>query len=125
MFNRRIGSLSLSMDPEVYAERLRKAMLIAKTDIYIATTHNKGIMNGVDAVVLATGNDFRAVEACAHAYAARNGQYGSLSDVQVENGVFTFSLELPLALGTVGGLTSLHPLAKISLEILGKPLPPS
>jgi hydroxymethylglutaryl-CoA reductase len=78
-------------------------------------------MNGIDAVVLATGNDFRAIEACAHAYAARDGQYRGLTQIEIENGVFTFSIELPLALGTVGGLTSLHPLAKISLEILGNP----
>ena len=116
-----LDHLALSMDPEVYADRLRKAVLIANSDIYRATTHNKGIMNGVDAVVLATGNDFRAVESCAHAYAARSGQYKSLSDVSINDGIFTFSLELPLALGTVGGLTSLHPLAKISLEMLGKP----
>ncbi len=116
-----LDHLGLSMSPEAYAERLRKAVLIANTDVYRATTHNKGIMNGIDAVVLATGNDFRAVESCAHAYAARDGRYRPLSDVNVKDGQFTFSLELPLALGTVGGLTSLHPLAKISLEILGQP----
>ena len=66
-----LDHLGLSMDPEVYADRLRKAVLIANSDVYRATTHNKGIMNGIDAVVLATGNDFRAVESCAHAYAAR------------------------------------------------------
>jgi hydroxymethylglutaryl-CoA reductase len=111
----------LQMTPGVYAERLRMAARIAYLDIYRATTHNKGIMNGIDAVVLATGNDFRAIEACAHAYAARDGQYRGLTQIEIENGVFTFSIELPLALGTVGGLTSLHPLAKISLEILGNP----
>jgi hydroxymethylglutaryl-CoA reductase len=78
-------------------------------------------MNGVDSVVLATGNDFRAVEAGVHAYASRNGQYSSLSHAKIENGVFTFWMEIPLALGTVGGLTSLHPLVKMALEILGKP----
>ena len=78
-------------------------------------------MNGVDAVVLATGNDFRAVEAGIHAYAARNGKYSSLSHAKLENGIFTFWLEIPLALGTVGGLTSLHPLVKLSLEMLEKP----
>jgi hydroxymethylglutaryl-CoA reductase len=75
-------------------------------------------MNGVDAVVLATGNDFRAVEAGIHAYAAKSGQYSSLSHAKIENGVFTFWLEIPLALGTVGGLTTLHPLVKLSLEML-------
>jgi hydroxymethylglutaryl-CoA reductase len=78
-------------------------------------------MNGVDSVVLATGNDFRAVEAGVHAYASRNGQYSSLSHVKIEDGIFTFWIEIPLALGTVGGLTSLHPLVKMALEILGKP----
>jgi len=78
-------------------------------------------MNGVDSVVLATGNDFRAVEAGVHAYASRTGQYSSLSHAKIENGVFTFWMEIPLALGTVGGLTSLHPLVKMALEILGKP----
>jgi hydroxymethylglutaryl-CoA reductase len=78
-------------------------------------------MNGVDSVVLATGNDFRAVEAGVHAYASRNGKYSSLSHAKIENGIFTFWMEIPLALGTVGGLTSLHPLVKMALEILGKP----
>jgi hydroxymethylglutaryl-CoA reductase len=78
-------------------------------------------MNGVDAVVLATGNDFRAVEAGIHAYASRKGQYSSLSHAKIENGVFSFWLEIPLALGTVGGLTSLHPLVKLSLEMLENP----
>ena len=78
-------------------------------------------MNGIDAVVLATGNDFRAVEAGAHAYASRDGSYSSLSHASIENSVFKFWLDIPLALGTVGGLTSLHPLVKFSLEMLGKP----
>jgi hydroxymethylglutaryl-CoA reductase len=78
-------------------------------------------MNGIDAVVLATGNDFRAVEAGIHAYASRNGNYTSLSHTKIENGVFSFWLEVPLALGTVGGLTSLHPLVKLSLEMLENP----
>jgi hydroxymethylglutaryl-CoA reductase len=75
----------------------------------------------VDAVVLATGNDFRAIEAAGHTYAARSGKYRSLSEVKIENGKFRYSLKLPLALGTVGGLTSLHPLVKKSLELLGNP----
>jgi hydroxymethylglutaryl-CoA reductase len=78
-------------------------------------------MNGIDAVVLATGNDFRAVEAGIHAYASRNGNYSSLSHAKIEDGIFTFWLEVPLALGTVGGLTSLHPLVKLSLEMLENP----
>lgn len=104
-----------------FAANFQRAVNIARIDPYRATTHNKGIMNGVDSVVLATGNDFRAVEACAHTYACRDGVYRSLSECKVENGVFKFWLTLPIAIGTVGGLTSLHPLAKRSLELLGNP----
>jgi hydroxymethylglutaryl-CoA reductase len=78
-------------------------------------------MNGIDAVVLATGNDFRAVEAGVHAYASRHGIYSSLTHAKVEHGVFTFWIEVPLALGTIGGLTSLHPLVKLALELLHHP----
>ena len=108
-------------NPQEFAEKFVQAVAIAEIEPYRAVTHNKGIMNGVDAVVLATGNDFRAVEAGVHAYASRNGKYSSLSHAKIENGIFTFWMEIPLALGTVGGLTSLHPLVKMALEILGKP----
>jgi hydroxymethylglutaryl-CoA reductase len=108
-------------NPKEFAEKFVQAVRIAEIEPFRAVTHNKGIMNGVDSVVLATGNDFRAVEAGVHAYAARNGQYSSLSHAKIENGIFTFWMEIPLALGTVGGLTSLHPLVKMALEILGKP----
>ncbi len=104
-----------------FAEKFVRAIEIAKTETRRAVTHNKGIMNGVDAVVLATGNDFRAVEAGVHAYAARNSYYGSLTHAKIEDEVFTFWIELPLAVGTVGGLTSLHPLTKLAFEILQKP----
>lgn len=103
------------------AKRFKIAIRIAEEDTYRATTHNKGIFNGMDAVVLATGNDFRAIEAAGHAFASRSGKYRSLSHCQINDGLFTFELTVPLALGTVGGLTSLHPLAKKSLEILGNP----
>lgn len=109
------------MKAREFAARVVQAVRIAEIDPYRATTHNKGIMNGIDAVVLATGNDFRAVEACVHTYASRSGQYRSLSDCKIENDVFTFGMTVPLAIGTVGGLTSLHPLAKRSLEVLGNP----
>jgi hydroxymethylglutaryl-CoA reductase len=112
---------STEMLPDDFARRMMLAARIAAHDVSRAVTHNKGIMNGVDAVVLATGNDFRAVEASVHAYAARDGQYRSLSRVDIQDGQFRMELSLPLALGTVGGLTSLHPLAARSLEILGKP----
>ncbi len=108
-------------NPQEFAEKFVQAVSIAEIEPFRAVTHNKGIMNGVDSVVLATGNDFRAVEAGVHAYASRNGKYSSLSHAKIENGVFTFWMEIPLALGTVGGLTSLHPLVKMALEILGKP----
>ena len=109
------------IDAADFARRFQLAVDIARADPYRAVTHNKGIMNGVDAVVLATGNDFRAVEAAAHAFAARDGQYRSLSRCAVTDGEFTFELTLPLSLGTVGGLTKLHPLANLSLELLGRP----
>ena len=108
-------------NPKEFAEKFVRAVQIATVEPFRAVTHNKGIMNGIDAVVLATGNDFRAVEAGIHAYAGRNGQYSSLSQAKIENGIFTFSLEIPLALGTVGGLTSLHPLVKFSLQMLENP----
>jgi hydroxymethylglutaryl-CoA reductase len=108
-------------NPQKFAEKFRQAVQIASVEPYRAVTHNKGIMNGIDAVVLATGNDFRAVEAGAHAYASRSGQYRSLSHCEIKDGIFRFWIEIPLALGTVGGLTALHPMAKLSLEMLQKP----
>lgn len=114
-------NISASISPVEFANKIVRAVQIANAEPHRAVTHNKGIMNGVDAVVLATGNDFRAIEAGVHAYAARNGRYSSLTNARIENGIFSFGIELPLALGTVGGLTSLHPLAKLSLEILQKP----
>ncbi|MHA7055873.1 hydroxymethylglutaryl-CoA reductase, degradative [Aquimarina sp. M1] len=104
-----------------YAEKFVRAVQIAKIEPFRAVTHNKGIMNGIDAVVLATGNDFRAIEAGAHAYASKDGSYTSLTDAKIENNVFYFSIQIPLALGTVGGLTSLHPLVKLALHLLGNP----
>jgi hydroxymethylglutaryl-CoA reductase len=109
------------MTGEQFAWKFEKAVQIAQVDTYRAATHNKGIFNGIDAVALATGNDFRAIEACGHTWAARDGKYKSLTDIQIENGRFTYTLTIPLALGTVGGLTTLHPLAKKSLELLGNP----
>ena len=108
-------------DPDVFAQKMVQAVKIAEVEPFRAVTHNKGIMNGVDSVILATGNDFRAVEAGAHAYAARNGHYSSLSHAKIENDTFTFWLEIPLAIGTVGGLTSLHPMVKMALSILENP----
>jgi hydroxymethylglutaryl-CoA reductase len=104
-----------------FADTFIQAVRIAEVEPYRAVTHNKGIMNGVDSVVLATGNDFRAVEAGVHAFAARSGSYSSLTHASIENGMFKFWIELPLALGTVGGLTGLHPMVKTALELLGNP----
>lgn len=112
---------------ELVAQRIVEAWALAAVDPYRAATHNKGIMNGVDAVVIATGNDWRAVEAGAHAYAARGGLYRSLStwsfvpgDAAIGKGpALVGELELPLALGTVGGATRVHPLARFSLQLMG------
>lgn len=104
-----------------FAKKMVRAVAIAKVEPHRAVTHNKGIMNGIDAVILATGNDFRAIEAGVHAYAAKDGSYTSLTHATIENDIFRFWIELPLALGTVGGLTGLHPLVKLALEILQKP----
>ena len=113
--------LTNELTPQHTAEKIIQAIKIAQVEPYRAVTHNKGIMNGIDAVVLATGNDFRAIEAGVHAYACRNGQYSSLTHAEIDNGIFKFWIELPLALGTVGGLTNLHPLVKLNLEILQRP----
>ncbi len=106
---------------EDFATKFVQAVNIAEIEPYRAVTHNKGIMNGIDAVILATGNDFRAVEAGVHAYASRHGKYSSLTHAKIVDGIFTFWTEIPLALGTVGGLTNLHPLVKLALELLHKP----
>ncbi|NIM93140.1 MAG: hydroxymethylglutaryl-CoA reductase, degradative [Anaerolineales bacterium] len=97
-----------------------EAWAFATVDPYRAATHNKGIMNGVDAVVIATGNDWRAVEAGAHAYAARSGTYTSLSQWgTADDGTLTGELEMPLAIGTVGGATRVNPTAKACLDLMG------
>lgn len=118
-----VGEFKVSeqMSSREFAEKMVRAVNIAKVEPYRAVTHNKGIMNGIDAVVSATGNDFRAIEAAAHAFAAKDGRYSSLTHAKIENDTFYFWIEIPLALGTVGGLTSLHPLVKLAMEILGKP----
>lgn len=110
-----------NLSSQAFAEKFIKAVEVAQKEPYRAVTHNKGIMNGIDAVVMATGNDFRAVEAAAHAYASKDGIYSSLSNAYIEDNYFFFEIKLPLALGTVGGLTQLHPLVKWSMELLGNP----
>lgn len=109
------------MKAEAFATKFVQAVNIAKVEPFRAVTHNKGIMNGIDAVILATGNDFRAIEAGIHAYAANKGPYSSLTHAEIDQDIFNFWIEIPLALGTVGGLTSLHPMVKLALEILQNP----
>jgi len=101
-------------------DRIIEAWAFAAADPYRAATHNKGIMNGVDAVVIATGNDWRAIEAGAHAYAARTGRYTSLSHWgQDGKGNLVGTLEMPMAVGIVGGATRVHPAARIALKLMG------
>lgn len=107
------------MDGDRVISGIVGASKFAELDPYRAATHNKGIMNGIDAVVIATGNDWRAVEAGAHAFAARRGKYEPLAVWRQENGVLVGRLELPLALGTVGGTLRVHPAARLSLRLLG------
>ena len=115
----------LSNDPSIKSEEFSKkfeqAIHVANIEPYRATTHNKGIFNGIDAVVIATGNDFRAVEACGHTYASKSGQYRSLSNVEIKDGKFRFWIDLPISVGTVGGLTTLHPMVRFSYKLLGNP----
>jgi hydroxymethylglutaryl-CoA reductase len=100
-------------------ERIVEAYALAAVDPYRAATHNKGIMNGIDAVVIATGNDWRAVEASTHSYAARSGRYTSLTIwAKDDGGNLVGTLELPLAVGIVGGAIRVHPSAKVALKIL-------
>ncbi|MBN2347229.1 MAG: hydroxymethylglutaryl-CoA reductase, degradative [Bacteroidales bacterium] len=116
-FNKLPGTISA----HDFTRKFEYAVEIAHVDPYRAVTHNKGIYNGIDAVVLATGNDFRAVEACGHAYASKDGQYKSLTELNLTGNHFSYSLKVPMALGTVGGLTNKHPLAKRALELLDFP----
>jgi hydroxymethylglutaryl-CoA reductase len=106
------------MDGQSVVDGIVNASRFAELDPYRAATHNKGLMNGIDAVVLATGNDWRAVEAGAHAYAARSGQYSPLSIWRREGDYLVGKVELPLALGTVGGTLRVHPAARLSLQML-------
>jgi len=128
--DRRLARASCTIPPEALKtdtfsgedvrDRIIEASAFAEADTYRAATHNKGIMNGVDAVVIATGNDWRAVEAGAHAYAARGGRYTSLSRwSQAGDAALHGELEMPMAVGTVGGATRVHPTAWIALKMMG------
>ncbi|WP_079709623.1 hydroxymethylglutaryl-CoA reductase, degradative [Paraliobacillus ryukyuensis] len=121
----RIPTNQLAKEPytgEQVRDRIIEACQFALVDPYRAVTHNKGIMNGIDAVVLATGNDTRAIEAGIHAYATRSGQYRSLTNwTKAENGDLLGEITIPLPIGTVGGSISIHPAAKFSMKLLGNP----
>lgn len=106
---------------KLFVNKFIAAIEIAENNISRAVTHNKGIMNGIDSVVIATGNDFRAVEASAHSYASLTGKYTSLSHAKIVDDQFTFWMELPFSIGTVGGITNIHPLVKWCLQLLGNP----
>ncbi|MDQ0573151.1 hydroxymethylglutaryl-CoA reductase [Variovorax paradoxus] len=126
----RLARARVRLAPSVLATRERSgeevvegvidAYTFAAIDPYRAATHNKGIMNGVDPVIVATGNDWRAVEAGAHAYACRSGRYSSLTTWEKDtSGALVGTIEMPMAVGLVGGATKTHPLARLALKILG------
>ncbi len=106
-----------NVSPEM-GEKIQEASLFAENDPYRAATNNKGVLNGIDPILIATGNDWRAVEAGVHAYAARSGQYRSITQWRYQDGTLTGMFKAPLIVGTVGGVTSLHPTARICLEML-------
>lgn len=116
-----LSKVSAQMTPIEFCRKFETAIQIADDNIPRAVTHNKGIYNGIDSVLLATGNDFRAVEACGHAYAARSGRYSSLTSLEIKNNTFRYGLIIPISLGTLGGAVSTHPLTKLALEIMKKP----
>jgi hydroxymethylglutaryl-CoA reductase len=104
-----------------FAEKFFHAVEISKIDLGRAVTNNKGIMNGIDSVLISTGNDFRSVEASVHSYACKDEKYKGLTECSIDNDVFSIKLKLPIAIGTVGGIIDLHPLVKLSHKILGEP----
>jgi len=116
-----LHSLAGHYSANQFAQRFKQAVDIASFDIYRAATHNKGIFNGIDAVLMATGNDLRAAAASGHAYAAKEGSYKGLTQIKIDLNRFVYTLQLPLAIGTVGGLTSLHPMVNIALKLLKNP----
>ena len=109
------------MSSKEFALKFKNAFDIANVDIGRAVTHNKGIMNGIDAVLISTGNDFRAVEAGIHAYASSKGKYKSVSECTIIDNIFKIKLKIPLSIGTIGGITDIHPMVKLSLKLLDNP----
>jgi hydroxymethylglutaryl-CoA reductase len=118
---RKLANLQYGLKGIDFARKFETAVNLAQCDVSRAVTHNKGIYNGIDAVVIATGNDFRAVEADGHAYASRDGIYRGLTRVELASQLFACRLEVPLNLGTIGGLTRSHPMVRVSMKILGNP----
>jgi hydroxymethylglutaryl-CoA reductase len=118
---RELGKFDKSLDGKEFAEKFRNAIEIGKHSVSRAVTNNKGIMNGIDAVLMATGNDFRAAEAGVHAYSVTKGRQVALTDCQISNDTFSCWIKIPLSLGTTGEIVKLHPLVSKSLEILGQP----
>jgi hydroxymethylglutaryl-CoA reductase len=113
---------SVEFDGKQVVERIEQAYLFARHDVYRAATHNKGVMNGIDPLVIVTGNDWRAVEAGAHAYCSRRGVYEPMTRWwKNDQGDLEGEIELPIAVGTVGGVTKLHPTAQAALNLLGNP----
>jgi hydroxymethylglutaryl-CoA reductase len=128
--DRRLARARLEVSPSAFDEHgwkgeevvegILNAYAFALADSYRAATHNKGVMNGIDALMIATGNDWRAIEAGAHAYAARNGRYEPLTKwSRAEDGRLVGEIELPMPLGLIGGATKVHPVARVALKILG------
>lgn len=117
----KLGGWNNTLSYNDFASKFKQSVDIANIDISRAVTHNKGIFNGVDAVLLATGNDWRATAASAHAYASRDGKYKGLTTIKLTEKMFTYELEIPLAIGTVGGITQIHPVAIKALTILKHP----
>lgn len=110
--------VTMKLDEEL-GKKIEEASLFAQLDPYRAATNNKGVLNGIDPILIATGNDWRAVEAGVHAYAARDGRYSSITRWAWRDGVLSGVLEAPLVVGTVGGVTTLHPTAKLAMRMLG------
>jgi len=115
-----IGEIN-GLNSNEFAEKFFHAVEISKIDLGRAVTNNKGIMNGVDSILISTGNDFRAVEASVHSFACKDGEYKGLTECSIDNNIFSIKLTLPISIGTVGGITDLHPMVKLSHKLLGKP----
>ena len=116
-----LAGWDMNLTGRAFAAKFKQAADIANLDASRAVTHNKGIFNGIDAVLVATGNDWRAASASAHAYASREGRYKGLTRIDSSDQIFRYELELPLAIGTVGGITHIHPVMKKAMAIMNDP----